>query len=556
MHLLKLVRIFLIIILYLDIGTCVVNAQCGSFISSFPYSEDFESGPAGWTSGGIANDWALGTPQKPTINSAGSGTQSWISGGLSISYYNGGERSWVKSPCFDFTNLLYPVISFKIFWELENQYDGGNLQYSLDEGNSWITIGTSSEINNCVNENWYTIRTVTNLNSFASPSSGWSGTIQSSAGSCRGGNGLGHWVDAKHCVSELAGKPSVIFRFTMGSGTTCNDYDGIAFDLFQITENLSMPFTLAYTCVGSNQFQFSESSVTCHDRWQWNFNDPASSSNTSDVASPIHTFSGGGSYTVSLNAGSACIPPFQTTISIDVLDITSETSVVTCDQGDDGTASVLVQNTPPGLLYSWNTIPVNSNPNVSNLKAGNYLVTVSASGYCDQILSLDVAYGPDAFPIVSLGTDTVLCPGIPIKITAGTFSSYEWQDGSTDSVFFTNIGGTITLRVLNASGCIASDTLEIMEDCLGDILFPNSFSPNLDGLNEVFKGEGNLITSFKITIFNRWGQQVFNSIDPINGWNGEANGVHADEGVYIYKAIYSVRNFEQKEKVGKLVLIR
>ena len=116
------------------------NAQ----ISVFPYIEDFETAPS-WTAvtaptSSLANtsDWAWGTPNHTyVIQSAGSGVKCWCAGGLTGAFYNNWEQSFVKSPVFNFTNLLYPHIKFKLFYDSEYHFDGGNLQYSLNGGVTW-----------------------------------------------------------------------------------------------------------------------------------------------------------------------------------------------------------------------------------------------------------------------------------------------------------------------------------------------------------------------------------------------------------------------------------
>ncbi|HEY6064053.1 MAG TPA: hypothetical protein VIV35_10620 [Chitinophagaceae bacterium] len=70
-----------------------IKAQCGSGISIFPYNEGFEASDGGWVSGGVGNDWAWGTPNKPVISAAGSGTKCWIVGGLTGSSYTNAEAS-------------------------------------------------------------------------------------------------------------------------------------------------------------------------------------------------------------------------------------------------------------------------------------------------------------------------------------------------------------------------------------------------------------------------------------------------------------------------------
>ena len=545
--------VFLVLLFY---NLKEIHGQCSSIISTFPYLEDFETGNGGWTSGGLSDDWQLGTPAKSTINSAGNGTQSWISGGPAISFYNYGERSWVMSPCFDLSSLNYPIVSLKVFWELESQYDGGNLQYSTDGGTSWRTIGSSSETNNCVNENWYNTRSITNLSGLGNSASGWSGTIQPSNGSCRGGNGQGDWVDAKHCISELKGEPSVKFRFTMGSGTTCNDYDGIAFDYFQIYESEEQAFSISKNCLSSGQIQFSDDKTDCHDYWKWNFGDAASGLNTSSVSSPTHQFSGPGIYTVTLESGSSCIPPYTSGITIEILNIETNSSNVTCAGGNDGEANVIVTNPPAGISYSWNSDPVQTTSIAKDLEVGNYIVSINSPNNCEQRANIEVRYGPFAFPIVSLGNDTVLCPGNQLILYPGNYAEYEWQDGSNDSIFTAISGGIISIKIKNEFGCVGSDSVIVEEDCLGDILFPNAFSPNGDGLNEIFYTIGNLVTSYELSIFDRWGQLIFKSLDPMEGWALDQSGRLYENGIYVIKVNYSIRGGVARQKTGKITLLR
>ncbi|MEL6804016.1 MAG: hypothetical protein AAFO91_09575, partial [Bacteroidota bacterium] len=100
-------------------------------ITSFPYVEDFESGPGGWIAGGSASSWAFGTPAKNTITGANSGFNAWTTGGLGTGNYNSGENSAVLSPCFDFTTLTTPsTVSLAIWYESENSFDGAVLQSS------------------------------------------------------------------------------------------------------------------------------------------------------------------------------------------------------------------------------------------------------------------------------------------------------------------------------------------------------------------------------------------------------------------------------------------
>jgi hypothetical protein len=76
--------------------------QCGFTVSAYPYLQGFETNTGGWNSGGVNNDWAWGSPSKAFITAAGGGSKCWVTGGLSGSFYNNAERSFVSSPCFEY----------------------------------------------------------------------------------------------------------------------------------------------------------------------------------------------------------------------------------------------------------------------------------------------------------------------------------------------------------------------------------------------------------------------------------------------------------------------
>ena len=368
-----------------------LTAQCAPQISIFPYQEDFETNQGGWTSGGTDNDWAWGAPNKPTINSAASGNNCWVTGGLTGSFYNFGERSYVESPCFDFASLTHPYIFFKIWWESERQYDGANFQYSLNGGTTWTNVGSASDAKDCLNENWFNSSSITHLSNLATVRDGWAGNIKPTVGSCLGGNGSNSWVTARHCMPYLAGNTSVKFRFTFGAGTTCNDFDGIAFDDIHIENAPAIVANFSYTCLGPDTIAFTNLSSLCPDTWSWNFDDSASGPfNTTVVENPIHVFSTPGVYTVTLQASSACTPGSTISQTITVAGIDFNSIPVDCAGNSSGSATAQV--TPAGGTpnFIWSTSPPQSGATASNLPAGIYTVTVTSTTACPSTASVTI----------------------------------------------------------------------------------------------------------------------------------------------------------------------
>ncbi len=452
-----------LLILTIFIGfTTALKAQCGTIISTFPYSEGFET-TAAWTSGGTNSDWAWGTPAHSLINSAGGGNKSWCVGDLNGSFYNYGELSWLKSPCFDFTNLSYPWISFKIFWESEWKYDGMVFQYSLNGGTTWENVGAYGDPVDCLNDNWYNYNSVTGLSS-ANPKHGWAGRVGATSGACQGGNGSGGWLTAKHCMTALAGKPSVRFRFLFGAGTTCNSYNGIAIDDILIQNATPNVANFTYVCNDSNSVNFTNTSTLCPTGFSWNFDDIGSGTlNTSTTQNPSHTFSGSGLHTVTLSTNGPCNASGSISIPITILSLNASATHVTCNEPNSGTAAVIVNGGAGTFNYLW-TPGGQTTQTIAALDAQAYSVAVSG---------------------------TACCP-------------------------------------INTSVIVLADT------CPNDsISIPNVFSPNGDGINDVFFIYNIGYKLLQCQIYDRWGIMVAELKNLNDVWNGRTtSGLKCADGVY------------------------
>jgi gliding motility-associated-like protein len=90
-----------------------------------------------------------------------------------------------------------------------------------------------------------------------------------------------------------------------------------------------------------------------------------------------------------------------------------------------------------------------------------------------------------------------------------------------------------------------------------NVLVPTAFSPNGDGINDVFRLiiSNPAVVQVELMVYNRYGQQVFRSANVKRGWDGTFGGIPADIGTYFWKISYSIarQNFTEK---GDLSLIR
>ena len=436
------------------------SAQCTNVISTYPYSEGFESGPA-WTTGVVSglDNWTWGAPAHPTINTAGGGVNAWCIGGLTGSGYMSSAQCYLLSPCFDFSTLNYPWISFKIFWECERQWDGMVLQYTLN-GTTWNNVGSVNDPVDCLNQNWYNYGNITWLNTI-SVRHGWSGRVGATTGSCTGGFGSNGWVTATHCMTNLAGKSNVRFRFLFGSGTSCNAFDGMALDDIFIGEAPQLSADFSFTCGSQNTVSFSDLTGACASAYQWNFGEPASgSANTSSLQNPTHTYASPGTYNVTLVASNSCSAPVSITIPVTIESVSLNTTQVSCKGANDGSIAVITNGAGP-YAYSWSPA-IGTAASVNNLSPGTYNVTVTPSGGC-PVTSVTTITEPPLLTMIASSAPAVVCDGGQVTLSAvasgGTPNySYEWNpgglSGSTQLLSPTS-GAAYSVEVTDQNGCTA-----------------------------------------------------------------------------------------------------
>jgi gliding motility-associated-like protein len=209
------------------------------------------------------------------------------------------------------------------------------------------------------------------------------------------------------------------------------------------------------------------------------------------------------------------------------------------------------------LSYLWQD---GSNSSVFNIDTtGTFWVQVTDHNHC---VSSDTVYVTRIIP-KSTGflplSDTLICDGYPLKIQAeGQFITYNWNTGDQNSYIIIKKAGNYSLTVTDQYGCTSTSSLSVQtKQCLSGILFPNAFSPNNDGHNDLFRPSvlGNIRT-YQLQIFNRWGQKVFESADFTKGWEGKIGGMMQVSAVYVWLCHYQFEGETEKSKSGTVFLLR
>jgi gliding motility-associated-like protein len=167
-------------------------------------------------------------------------------------------------------------------------------------------------------------------------------------------------------------------------------------------------------------------------------------------------------------------------------------------------------------------------------------------------------------PDVHLGPDTLLCEGSLFRISyqARPAQNVSWNRPAGGGFVTLSTNDTLVLRVRDSLGCSSSDTLRVrFAPCNNEKLeIPNVFTPGRDGINDLFTVNHSGYSTVKITIYNRWGQLVYQFTLPDEApWNGNLNNRFSEcpEGVYYYllEATKS-RNGAKVRAQGTISLIR
>ena len=327
-------------------------------------------------------------------------------------------------------------------------------------------------------------------------------------------------------------------------------------------------FTVAPSIACQNTpVSFTNTSIATGPAYTWSFGDGG----TSTAASPSHTYTNTGTYNIQLIVTDfvPCRDTSYGTVSVDTM---SGISVSVSDTAFCMGTYITVGGSYAALgdtQLIWNLgngdIIYNSNPlSYAYTSPGTYVITALTKYRVCPDASASRTVTVVTQPTLNLGPDTSICPGSETSValfdginahTSG--ASWLWSTGETASGISVT-GPGVYYATVSIGGCTASDTVIVSDACTYNI--SNCFSPNGDGVNDYFNPRDNLskdITSFSMSIYNRWGELVFQtkSIDG-RGWDGNFNATAQPQGVYIYVISATFADGQNINKTGNLTLLR
>jgi gliding motility-associated-like protein len=166
------------------------------------------------------------------------------------------------------------------------------------------------------------------------------------------------------------------------------------------------------------------------------------------------------------------------------------------------------------------------------------------------------------------GDDTTVVRTQPLQLNASGGAIYHWSPASGLSnpdianpvAVFTDAPDTVSynVKVSTPEGCFSNDSIKIfIFETQPQVFIPTAFTPNGDGKNDVFRPTVAGMRQFLyLRVYNRWGQLLFNSGQPNQGWDGTFNGVKQPSGTYVYAVEAVDYNNKPYLKKGTFVLIR
>lgn len=184
-------------------------------------------------------------------------------------------------------------------------------------------------------------------------------------------------------------------------------------------------------------------------------------------------------------------------------------------------------------------------------EAGNYYVSLNVTSsygcHLQHMLPYPIVVLPTPNAVFEVTPDEVGIDQGTVQFINGSTNSamWDWNFGDhTTSIHknnfhtYTDTGiFVVTLIAINEYGCNDTTYGHVRVNAQPQIYIPNAFSPDDDGLNDYFLPEGNGIDVFQMSIFDRWGKEIFSTQEPDKGWNGriKGSGEIVLEGMYVYK---------------------
>lgn len=269
-----------------------------------------------------------------------------------------------------------------------------------------------------------------------------------------------------------------------------------------------------------------------------------------------------GTYTIIITDASGCTNLQTVTISQPTPIVASATNTIAGCNLSNGTATASASGGSTPYTYAWNN--GQATPTATGLASGTYACTITDANGCTQITTTTILSGNG--PTANAGSSVTIQAGSSTQLNASGGVTYAWSPSAglnnsniSNPIATPTLTTTYCVLVSDVGGCLDSTCVTVyLELPCGNFYIPNAFSPNGDNENDVFKAYINpvCVLEYKLVIYNRWGEKVFETTDIKEGWNGVVNGAESNSAVYTFYCFAKLSNGIEIKKEGNVSLVR
>ena len=253
------------------------------------------------------------------------------------------------------------------------------------------------------------------------------------------------------------------------------------------------------------------------------------------------------------------------------MSVTAQITDDGCENTCMGAIQLSINGGVAPYSYQWGGSVSSTSSLASNLCRGTYQVTVTDAVGCQGSLTVQVQGGGDVISDFSLSSDQIILPDGIINFTnlSQGGNSYIWffddfgtsteTNPSFDFSAWSPGAYYVCMEATSTMGCrdMHCRDLTIKEGL--NVFVPNSFTPNLDGVNDIFFPVTSLVLAgeeYEFSVFSRWGELLFSSEESNTGWDGKRNGKDVPSDMYVWKLKVAHEVYGDEVLLGHVMLLR
>lgn len=194
-----------------------------------------------------------------------------------------------------------------------------------------------------------------------------------------------------------------------------------------------------------------------------------------------------------------------------------------------------------------------------NLRTASILTLLLLCLFSSPLILSAQSQTPSGNLTVDLGPDRAYCFDQVLLLTVPKRQgfTYQWEDGSNYSDHLVTKPGTYWITATSPYQSFTDTVTITAENCECIVWMPNNMTPNCDCLNDVFIPQTTCpISAYKLVIFDRWGQQLFETEDLSEGWSADYEDHPVPDGTYYWVLNYTTPEGKIVDRRGHLMVLR